>query len=551
MMITRIAHSDSEFYDSQPDPVVSTEDLEQFFPTDHEAPLLDPQVEELDQPAIPVPSMDKDMADLDSETLLDMDDDYVLDDVPKPPGAVAESKEVGEDQDGKEGNLLDEEEGEIMKTAAEDKILEPEGILQPDSESDEKDDTSSTQNEDPQSGRRDMVVVTAGVEEKVEPEVAGSSEKEEEEVDVEMETIEQVQESTEEEDIEQGILIDTKKEEGGEIVALRNKLEEALKREATLKEEMKQLLEPASQGECIMPSVHEKALQELDILEAKLRQHEQTDSRLEECQTSLKSTQGSCPLPQDSTGMDTGSDTTNLKAFLPKVNLLVERFSECQKVLAGTVESQVQVQKHLDEQQKQNKALSAIKSNLFGISDKLNALKSSFASSLPGGVSDSKEDTAHYGQVSLARVLTVISETEEIVRELQDLQSQPNKEVRVLKKAQWGIEQLESQVSILLTQLEQMNKQSESEEPVVVKTIRRAAYVLGLVVGDLVIFQMLLPKGSRCLILIVVVLWAWVSYLALLSESRLVCSLCLCNCALAACYICNPYKEEKFLSMSF
>eukprot|EP00954_Amorphochlora_amoebiformis_P007410 574945-Amorphochlora_amoeboformis.AAC.1 len=135
--------------------------------------------------------MDKDMADLDSETLLDMDDDYVLDDVPKPPGAVAESKEVGEDQDGKEGNLLDEEEGEIMKTAAEDKILEPEGILQPDSESDEKDDTSSTQNEDPQSGRRDMVVVTAGVEEKVEPEVAGSSEKEEEEVDVEMETIEQ------------------------------------------------------------------------------------------------------------------------------------------------------------------------------------------------------------------------------------------------------------------------------------------------------------------------------------------------------------------------
>jgi len=152
--------------------------------------------------------------------------------------------------------------------------------------------------------------------------------------------------------------------------------------------------------------------------------------------------------------------------------------------------------------------------------------------------------------ISLDRVGKVIGEIEEVFTQFREEIQAPSEDQQVITAIESAIVQTYEDLVVLANGLQGLSGDSEKEISPVTKVVKRAFFVLLLVSVDLVLFLMFLPKGGRLLILLIILLWGWVSYLAFVAKFWKLFSLCACNCLLAACYLPNPNREEKIITIS-
>jgi len=317
--------------------------------------------------------------------------------------------------------------------------------------------------------------------------------------------------------------------------------------------------EPEKEGQCI-------GLQEHNAVKGKVQSLEESLEQLKKEAAATEQQQPTCQVNEEA-----GPDRESMSEILHGIRTLGRAVDTCQSQLSTVKRlglSRGETIKTLAaEISTITKLLDGIKANRTSTLAQFNVDQSGEVGVKPNtgdneGEEEEEEEeeeeaaTTPTSVVSMDRIQRVLHETEDVMKQMYEGIYIPTKEQEVITMALKGVVSLEDEVAKISKGLQAIVSANEPEEGAkdeetpYMKVANRAMYVLAVVVVDLVLFQMLLPKGSRCLILVVVILWAWVSYLAFIAHSWLLCALCMCNCVLALCYVCNPNKEEKFITIS-
>ena len=266
---------------------------------------------------------------------------------------------------------------------------------------------------------------------------------------------------------------------------------------------------------------------------------------LEECQVELRTL-------DEATTTEYGGAATWTEEASGRVNAIVSALGRCRGDKTACQEGSAGAMRELESQlsalklakSKSDAGLSKLQTELEALGKAAQNINTQRASLVGDADEQGAQGAADAIEVTLPAVLATLSRTRRDVEQVVAVARARQQEQR---NASVLISTLTDQVDAVVGRVQKLSSGGESVSPRV-KTARKALLVLAMVVCDLILFQACLPRGSRIVLLLVILLWGWLATLAFSANYMLWGTLSVCNCFLALTYIANPNANDRCLS---